>query len=43
MANEPRDSQKKDELITSRRILMDIYKGKYKVRMKVNKKILDEG
>ena len=35
MANDPRDSQMENELITSRRILIDIYKGKYEMRGKV--------
>ena len=36
MTKEPRDSQRKNELITGRRIFIDIYKGKYEVRRKVN-------
>ena len=40
-AKEPRDSRRKNELITGRRIL--IYKGKYEVRREVNGKILNEG
>ena len=43
MAKEPRDSQRKNKLITGRRILIDIYKGEYKVRRKVNRKIYNEG
>ena len=31
VAKESRDSGRKNELITSRRVLMDIYKGEYKV------------
>ena len=31
VAKEPRDSGRKDELITSRRVLIDIYKGEYKL------------
>ena len=31
MVNESRDSARKNELITSRRVLIDIYKGEYKV------------
>ena len=42
-ANDPRDSRTKDKLITSRRIPIDIYKGEYKVRGKVNSEVLDEG
>ena len=43
MVNDPRDSKRKDKLIMGRRILIDIYKGEYKVRDKVNGKVLDEG
>ena len=35
MANDSRDSQRENELITNRRILIDIYKGKYEMRGKV--------
>ena len=31
MAKESRDSRRKNELITSHRVLIDIYKGEYKV------------
>ena len=43
MVNDPRDSKRKDKLIMGRRILIDIYKGEYEVRDKVNGKVLDEG
>ena len=32
MANDPRDSRKKDKFITGRRVLIDIYKGENEVR-----------
>ena len=31
VAKESHDSERKNELITSRRVLIDIYKGEYKV------------
>ena len=43
MVKEPRDSRRKNELIMGRRIPIDIYKGEYEVRRKVNRKILNEG
>ena len=43
MANEPRDSRRKNELIMSRRILIYIYKREYKVWRDVNREILNEG
>ena len=43
MANDSRDSKRKDKLITGHRILIDIYKGEYEVRGKVNSKVLNEG
>ena len=43
MAKESHDSQRKDELITGCRILINIYKGEYKVRREVNREILNEG
>ena len=43
MVNDPRDSKRKDKLIMGRHILIDIYKGEYEVRDKVNGKVLDEG
>lgn len=43
MVNDPRDSKRKDKLIMGHRILIDIYKGEYEVRDKVNGKVLDEG
>ena len=33
MAKEPRDSRKEDELITGHRILIDIYKEEYKIKL----------
>ena len=33
MAKEPRDSQREDEFITGRRILISIYKGEYKIEL----------
>ena len=35
MAENPRDSQRENELITNHRIPIDIYKGKYEVRGKI--------
>ena len=43
MANDPRDSRRKDKLTTSHRTLIEIYKGEYEMRGKVNGKVLDEG
>ena len=43
MANDPHDSKRKDKLITDHRILIDIYKGEYEMRGKVNGKVLDKG
>ena len=43
MMNDPRDSRRKDKLITGHRILIDIYKGEYEMREKVYSKVLDEG
>ena len=43
MVKESRDSRSENELITGRRILIDIYKGEYEMRRKVNRKILNEG
>ena len=43
MAKKSCDSERKNELITSRRILIDIYKGKYEVKKEVNEDILNEG
>ena len=43
VANDPHDSRRKNMLITGRCILIEIYKGKYEVRGKVNGKVLDEG
>ena len=43
MANDSRDSQRKNELIISRRIPIDIYEGKDEVRGKINRKSLKKG
>ena len=43
IAKNPRDSWRKDEFIMGRRIPIEIYKGKDKVRRKINRKILNEG
>ena len=43
MAKDPHDSRRKDKLITGYHILIDIYKGEYKVRGKVYGKPLKEG
>ena len=43
MANDPRDSIREDKLTMGHRILIDIYKGEYEVRGKVNVKLLNEG
>ena len=43
MANDPRDSKRKDKLITGRRILINIYKGENEIRGKVYNKVLNEG
>ena len=43
MAKEPHDSKRKNELIMGHRILIDIYKGEYKIRREINRKILNEG
>ena len=43
MAKGPHDSQRKDELITGRRILIDIKDRSDKVKGEVNRKILYEG
>ena len=43
MMKEPRDSRRKDGLITSHRIFIKIYKKEYKVRGEVNRDILNEG
>ena len=43
MANDPRDSRRKDKLITGHRILVDIYKGENEMRGKVYSKVLNEG
>ena len=43
MTKESRDNGRKNELITSRRVLINIYKREYKVWSKVNKEILNKG
>ena len=40
MAKDLPDSRRKNELITSHRIPIDIYKGQDKVREKINRKFL---
>ena len=40
MANDPRDSRKKNKLITGRRIPIDIYKGQNEVGKEVDRDIL---
>ena len=43
MAKNPRDSRRENELITGCRISIDIYKGEYEVRGKINGKSLKKG
>ena len=43
MVKKPCDSRRKNELIMGRRILIGIYKREYKMRRKINRKILNEG
>ena len=43
MAKNPCDSRRENELITSRRILINIYKGEYEVRGNNYGKPLKEG
>ena len=43
MTENPRDSRRKNELITGHYILIDIYKGEYKVRGKINNESLKKG
>ena len=43
MAIDPRDSKRKDKLITGCCILINIYKGKNEMRGKIYSKILNEG
>ena len=43
MMNDPRDSQRENELIMGRRISIDIHKRKNEVRGKVYSKVLNEG
>ena len=40
MAENPRDSQRENELITGRHILINIYKEEYEMRRKINGKSL---
>ena len=40
MAKNPRDSWRKDELITGHHILINIYKGEDEMRKEVNKEVL---
>ena len=43
MVNDPHDSRRENELITGHRILIEIYKGEYEMKGKVNGKPLKEG
>ena len=43
VANDPRDSTRKDKLITSRRVSIDIDERENEVRSEVYGKILNEG
>ena len=43
MTNDPRDGRRTDKLIIGHRILIDIYKGEYEMRGKVNGKVLNKG
>ena len=43
MVNDPLDSKRENKLITGRRILIDIYKGEYEMRGKVNGMPLKKG
>ena len=43
VANDSRDSRRKNKLITSCCILIDIYKGEYEMKGKDNSEVLDEG
>ena len=43
VANDPHDSQRKDKLITSYYIFIDIYEREYEMKGKVNSKVLNEG
>ena len=42
VANDPHDSRRKDKLIMGCHIHIDIYKGEYEMRGKVNGKLLNE-
>ena len=43
MVNDPLDSKRENKLITGRHILIDIYKGEYEMRGKVNGMPLKKG
>ena len=43
MANDPRDSRRKNKLITGRCISIDIYERENKMKGKVYSKVLNEG
>ena len=43
MVKNPCDSRRKNELITGRRIPIDIYNEEYKVRRKINGKSIKKG
>ena len=43
MVENPRDSRRENELVTGYCILIDIYKGDYKVRGKIYSKSLKKG
>ena len=43
MTENPHDGRRENELITGRSILIDICKGEYEMRKKVNSKPLKEG
>ena len=43
MAKDLRDSRRKNKFTMSRRIPIDIYKGKHEMRGKINREALKEG
>ena len=43
MVKDSRDNRRKNELITGRHILIDIYKGEYEVRGKIYSESLKKG
>ena len=43
MAKDPHDSRRKNELVTGRHILIDIYEGYGEVRGKINRKSFKKG